>query len=86
MFQPGTCVCYGEGNFNLHPDAPAVYLKAVVAAGAGLDLKKIAFEALPWDLELHCSGATCRHVPAAGGSRAHDGPGRHPNGGGAADR
>ena len=30
--------------------------------------------------------ATCRHVPAAGGSRAHDGPGRHPNGGGAAVR
>ena len=59
MFQPGTCVCYGEGKFNLHPDAPAVPLKAVVAAAARLDLKKIAFEALPWDLELHCNLPPC---------------------------
>ena len=49
----------GEGNFNLHPDAPAVYPKAVVSAWARLDLKKIAFEALPWDLELHCNLAPC---------------------------
>ena len=27
--------------------------------GPGLDLKKIAFEALPWDLELHCNLPPC---------------------------
>ena len=49
----------GRGNFNLHPDAPAVPPKAVVAAAARLDLKKIAFGALPWDLELHCNLPPC---------------------------
>ena len=49
----------GEGNFKPLPFRSHSAPRDPVSAGPGLDLKKIAFEALPWDLELHCNLAPC---------------------------
>ena len=49
----------GEGNFKPLPFRSHSAPRDPVAAGARLDLKKIAFEALPWDLELHCNLPPC---------------------------
>ena len=49
----------GEGNFKPLPFRSHSAPRDPVAAGARLDLKKIAFEALPWDFELHCNLPPC---------------------------